>query len=358
MLSIPERNETIYQVILNTIKKDSDYRLLVEFGYFKYQIFPELNEKGETKKVIMAFKSKDFKNIYNYSGKKFLENEFKNYEIEENIIFQNERFDIGIKVNLEKYIKLKERKKKSKEEKNNLTEEEKRKKKEEEKPLREEFKKFALETAEKFSTFRIKIYSSVLNQMLLDVQKGEKVSTFELNLNSTNKLFILPFPDRIQLIYGIDFSQPTDVSLAKIFLQELEESKRHVKNCIDAKCYAENDNVIPNHIINVTKPKDYSNNLVVFDLYVKDYEKIKNKFSYFITFREYIQFHIHSIKTFLHIKMNKKGKELEQKLNNCKIVPDEYLTNLEIINFYTNWNKKEENIKLFNKESKKLNNNI
>ena len=355
MLSIPEKNETIYQVILNAIKKDSDYRLLVEFGYYKYQIFPELNEKGDTKKIIMAFKANDFKNIYNYSGKKFLENEFKNYEIEENLVFQKEKYDIGIKANVEKYIKLKEKKKKNKEEKKNLTEEEKKKKKEEDKPLNEELKKFALETAEKFSTFRIKIYSSVLNQMFLDVQKGEKIPTFELFLNSTNKLFILPSSDRIQLIYGIDFSQSTDISLAKIFLQELEEAKRHVKNCIDAKCYAENDNV-PNSIINIAKPKDYSNNLVVFDLYVKDYEQIKKKFSYFITFREYIQFHIHSVKTFLHIKMNKKGKELEQKLNTCKIVPDEYLKNLETINFYTNWNKQEENIKLFNKESKKLNN--
>ena len=255
---------------------------------------------------------------------------------------------------MEKYIKLIEKKKKIKEEKKNLTEEEKKKKKEEEKPLIEELKKFALETAEKFSSFRIKIYSSVLNQMFLDIQKGEKVSTFELNLNSTNKLFILPFQDSIQLIYGIDFSQPTDISLAKIFLQELEEAKRHVKNCIDVKCYAENDNV-PNSIINVAKPKDYSNNLVVFNLNVKDYEQVKKKFGYFITFREYIQFHIHSIKTFLHIKMNKKGKELENKLNTCKIVPDEYLENLETINFYTNWNKKQANISLFNKESKKLN---
>ena len=63
----------------------------------------------------MAFKAYDFKNIYNYSGKKFLENEFKNYEIEENLVFQNEKYDIGIKANVEKYIKLKEKKKKNKE---------------------------------------------------------------------------------------------------------------------------------------------------------------------------------------------------------------------------------------------------
>ena len=129
MLSIPEKNETIYQVILNSIEKNSDDKLLEEFGYFKYGIFRELNEKDETKNVIMAFKAKDFKNIYNYSGKKFLENEFKNYEIEENIKYKNKFFNIEIKINVEKYIKLIEKKKKIKEEKKNLTEEEKKKKK-------------------------------------------------------------------------------------------------------------------------------------------------------------------------------------------------------------------------------------
>ena len=354
MLSIPEKNETIYNVILNAITKQVGYRLLIEFGYYKYQIFPELNENKEPKFVIMAFSSPDFKKIYEYSGKEFIKEEFKNFEIEENIQFEKETFDIGIKVNIEKFNVLFDKKKK-KDEKKKLTEEEKKKKKEEEKPLREELKKISKEAAEKLSTFRIKYYSSLLDKMLLEVKEGKKLKSFEINLNSTNKLYILPSSDRIQLIYGIDFTQSTDVSLASIFCQELKEAKRHVKNCIDAKCYVKNDDNIPNSIMNLARVENFSNGLVVFDLYVKDYEQIKKKLSYFITFREYIQFHIHSIKTFLHIRMNKKGKELEQKLLTCRIVPDEYLKNLEVINFYTNWNKKEENLKLFAKESKKIN---
>ena len=47
MLSIPEKNETIYNVILNAITKQVGYRLLIEFGYYKYQIFPELNENSQ-----------------------------------------------------------------------------------------------------------------------------------------------------------------------------------------------------------------------------------------------------------------------------------------------------------------------
>ena len=53
--------------------------------------------------------------------------------------------------------------------------------------------------------------------------------------------------------------------------------------------------------------------------------------------------------------MNKKGKELEKKLNDTKIIPDEYLKSLEIQSFYSNWQKKEDDIKLFIQDFKKVN---
>ena len=186
-----------------------------------------------------------------------------------------------------------------------------------------------------------------------DVMNGVPTKTISFHLNNKNMLHVIPLSDRVQLLYGIDFSQETDVSLTRIFLQELQEAKRHVRNCIDAKIYTEKD-MIPNDIIKVDQPKKYSNGLVLFDLFTKNYKTILPKFNYFITFREYIQFHIHSIKTFLHIRMNKKGKELENKLNACKIIPDEYLRALETTNFYANWNKKEENLRVFTEETRKL----
>jgi hypothetical protein len=76
---------------------------------------------------------------------------------------------------------------------------------------------------------------------------------------------------------------------------------------------------------------------------------------YFINFRNYIQFHIHSIKAYLHIRMNKKGKELEKKLNDTKIIPDEYLKNLETQSFYSTLQKKDDDIKLFTSDFKKIN---
>lgn len=90
-------------------------------------------------------------------------------------------------------------------------------------------------------------------------------------------------------------------------------------------------------------------------MFIKNYPSLQNRLGYFINFRNYIQFHIHSIKTYLHIRMNKKGKELEKKLNDTKIVPDEYLKSLESQTFYSTLQKKDTDIMLFSNDFKKLN---
>jgi hypothetical protein len=53
--------------------------------------------------------------------------------------------------------------------------------------------------------------------------------------------------------------------------------------------------------------------------------------------------------------MNKKGKEMERKLNASKIISDEYTKTLESIAFYSNLKKKDDEMKLFNNEFNKVN---
>ena len=208
--------------------------------------------------------------------------------------------------------------------------------------------------AEKLSNFRVKIYSYVYEKMLKDIKEKKKPKALVYHLNEKNVVHLVPLSDNLQLVYGIDFLQKTDQSLARVFLQELKEAKNHVKNCIAGNVYVELAEV-PKNIMDIDNPQNYSNGLVVFNLFVNKFDTIKKFLNYFVTFREYIQFHIHSIKTFLHIRMNRKGKELMNKLEGCKIIPENYIRHLESVQFYTNWNKKEENQKIFTDEVKKIN---
>ena len=358
MMEIQDKNEIIAQVTFNTIKKmDGNLKTLTEFGYFTYFITVDQDSN-----FCMGFKSEDFNKIYEYSGKTYIENEFKDYIIALNEDLGGEKWPIVLKAPLKDYDLLNKKKKDLSEEEKKQAEELKKEKKdlsEEEKKQVEELKKklenYAKVTSEKFSLFRVKLYASVIQQMLEDVKNKKPTKLFSYHLNRDNILYILPSEDRVELIYGITFLQDTDISLAKVFLQELEEAKRHVKNCLDAKVYVKTDKDIPNDITKIDLPGNYSNGLVVFNLYIKDITQIVKKLNYFVNFRQYIQFHIHSIKTFLHIRMNRKGKEIENKLNSCKIVPDEYIKKLETLNFYVALKKKDEQQKLFATETKKIN---
>ena len=292
----------------------------------------------------MGFSAKDFDKIYDYVGKEFLEAEYKEFECIPKCTLSGLTFDLAIKVNLEKYQKAYEKKSKK------MSEEEKEKFDEERKEIRAELEKFAKLTAEKLSNFRVKIYCAALEKML----REEQVKPLTIHLNEKNILHMIPLVDNVMLVYGVDFQQSTDQSLARVFLQELKEAKNHVKNCIAGNVYCEMDET-PKNIVQIDHPKKYSNGLVVFNLFVNKFDTIKKFLNYFITFREYIQFHIHSIKTFLHIRMNRKGKELMGKLEGCKIIPENYIRHLESVQFYTNWNKKEENQKIFTDEVKKIN---
>ena len=296
----------------------------------------------------MGFSALDFDKIYEYAGKEFLEEEYKEFECTPKCKLSGLTFDLGIKINLEKYAKAFEKKPKK------MSDEEKEKWDEDRKEIRAELDKFAKTTAEKLSNFRVKIYSYVLEKMLKEVRDKKQVQPLMFHLNEKNVVHMVPLKDNVELVYGVDFQQATDQSLARVFLQELKEAKNHVKNCIAGNVYVEMDEV-PKNILQIDSPKKYSNGLVVFNLFVNKFDTMKKFLNYFITFREYIQFHIHSIKTFLHIRMNRKGKELMGKLDGCRIIPESYIKHLESVQFYTNWNKKEENQKIFTDEVKKIN---
>ena len=296
----------------------------------------------------MGFSAVDFPKILEAGGKEFLDNEFKDYEVKPNCVLNKEKFDLGIKINLDKFKKAFEKKPKD------LTEEQEEKFLEDRKAIRAELETFARNAAEKMSTFRVKIYSYVFEKMLRDIKDKKNPKKLVFHLNEKNVVHLVPLSDNLELVYGVDFLQNTDQSLARVFLQELKEAKNHVKNCINCNVYVELAEV-PKNIMDIDNPKKYSNGLVVFNLFVNKFDTIKKFLNYFVTFREYVQFHIHSIKTFLHIRMNRKGKELMKKLDGCRIIPESYIKHLESVQFYTNWNKKEENQKIFTDEVKKIN---
>jgi hypothetical protein len=221
--------------------------------------------------------------------------------------------------------------------------------------LKKELEEYALGISESLSRFRVNLYISVIKKMFSEISEKKNSTYISLKVNKDNFMYLIPSSDKITISYGINFSQKTDKSLARVFLQELEDTKRQVKGAIEPK-YCPDTTKLPVEMKDIENdPTRFSNGFVLFNLYVKNSTALNKKLGYFINFRYYIQYHIHSIKTYLHIRMNKIGKELENKLTSSRIIPNEYLKSLDTLSFYSAWEKKEEEAKLFYNEVKKVN---
>ena len=109
-----------------------------------------------------------------------------------------QNFDVGIKINLDNFKKAFEIKPKD------LTEEQEEKFLEDRKAIRAELDAFAKNTAEKMSTFRVKIYSYVFEKMLKEIKGGKKPQKLVFHLNEKNIVHLIPLSDNLQLVYGID----------------------------------------------------------------------------------------------------------------------------------------------------------
>ncbi len=103
--------------------------------------------------------------------------------------------------------------------------------------MRKELNECADSTSTLFSKFRVLLYSSIMKQMAKEIAAGKMPAPMIAKLNKDNNIYVVPGKDRITLLYGLNFSQKTDVSLAKVFLQELKDAKRHVRNSIEAEYY-------------------------------------------------------------------------------------------------------------------------
>jgi hypothetical protein len=89
-------------------------------------------------------------------------------------------------------------------------------------------------------------------------------------------------------------------------------------------------------------------------LFPSSFSKIEKNLGLVINFKFFAQFHIHTLKSFLHIRMNKRSKELEVKLNNAKSVDDSILKGLEVSSFFDQQQKRLNEEKMFSEEFQKV----
>jgi hypothetical protein len=100
--------------------------------------------------------------------------------------------------------------------------------------------------------------------MFSEIEKKNKPEVFKVKINLDNELYIIPQQDKISLIFGVNFNQRTDMALAKVFCQELEDTKRHVSSSVESRYYPDYSKM-PIELKDIElNPKRFSNGFVSF----------------------------------------------------------------------------------------------
>lgn len=173
--------------------------------------------------------------------------------------------------------------------------------------------------AEGLSRFRRNFYAAPFEKAFEGVKNGKAAPKSEHSCRSTERIWIIPGVDQVTVFFGISFEEGTDKSIAKLILYELEEARRQVKNAPSVTKMHEDR--IPEALVNEFpnlkgQPLKFSNGLIGMTLFkhhiIPNYDKPADFLS---GFRQYLHYHIHASKTYLHGRIRKKVSALKQQIN-------------------------------------------
>lgn len=302
--------------VSETIKKCwNNLSAIPENGFFIYFFGKEFYKE---KTIYFCFFCKNFDKIYENGGNEFLQSEFKDFKYSTKKKVFGAEFDLAIEIDIEKYKKVFETIPSG-------TTEEKEKFQKEKENTEKELEIFLKNISEKFSNLRINIYSYVIKKCLLNYKQKKSFNPLTLNLNETNILHLVYSENSANLIYCINFKDTYEQSLCELFLKEFKTFKNNDKKYFTVDLYPKSSE-IPQKFSSIDSVSKYSNGFAIFHLFLSSEDYLKKYLLFFVTFREYIQKHIHYAKMILRKVAKEKGKEYNEKY---KRLPNRYIEDPE-----------------------------
>ena len=164
------------------------------------------------------------------------------------------------------------------------------------------------EISAKFSIFRSVFIGGPYVSALASLQAGRPGQPRQVDLRRREKLWIVPGDNRVSFVFQIFYEDFHDTSLAKIFLQEIQDSKKQISSSpVISYSSAPPDNIAS------FRPR--AEGLFLSVTILKD--QVKNPVEqgrWLGTLKQYLSYHIHSCKTYLHMRMRKRTDALLQAL--------------------------------------------
>jgi len=154
-----------------------------------------------------------------------------------------------------------------------------------------------------------------------DIEGKKGGNMVELKYRDDESVFIKPETDRCIVIFSIQFKDPDDVVLAKVFLQEFADARKTMSNA-PSVTYSQKEPPLELKGVRNLRVGDAQGfvSFVLFQPHIAAAKRDKT-IDNIETFRNYLHYHLKCAKAYLHTRMRNKVRSFLQVLNRAKSEP-------------------------------------
>ena len=161
-------------------------------------------------------------------------------------------------------------------------------------------------------------------EKLRSEQKQVEKSIFRIRKDTT--VYIFPAADRVTLIHSLEFPETSDQIIAKVFLQEFVEARRHVSQAPICTFSLTPPTPLTQYGFNPEEVPEGNFGFLTFAVlrnHVATEQKLNHAVNLLQGFRTYLQYHIKCSKAHFHQRMRARVALLLRVLNRAKMAPKE-----------------------------------
>jgi actin related protein 2/3 complex, subunit 2 len=141
-----------------------------------------------------------------------------------------------------------------------------------------------------------------------------------INYRRNEVIYVCPSPAKVTVVYLLDFADPTDQALAKVFLQEFVEAQRTIRAAPPVSFSKEPPQELSSMLTGPANPKAAGYLSFAFEDRHVQGDRLNGAVTMLTGFRNYLHYHIKCSKTYLHMRMRKRVAGWLQVLN--RAVPE------------------------------------
>ncbi|CAD8114323.1 unnamed protein product [Paramecium sonneborni] len=274
----------------------------------------KLQYQADNSRLYVSFTCFNFKDIFEIAGNYMIQKYYKDYNLEPvedgfNLTFS---FDAKIAKSEPKIPK-------------DADEAQKAEIQEQRALIRAENQKLFEKVTNDFSSIRRNFYAAAFEQTFEQINSGTQPKKFKYQSRENETVYVIPERDAVNIFYEISFSDNVDRTLANLIVTEIIDAKKNVKNSPPIARSNYQSTILKQSFPEVLNVKqDPNSQLITMTLFQNQHfsKNIEQLSTFLQGLRQYLHYHIHASKTYLHTRIIKRINQFQRSLQLCQFEPE------------------------------------